>query len=330
MRSVLSLGLVSLCAALGLAARGAAADEAPPNRLAKIVAPFVDRQTLAVVHLDLMAFDAVKTIDAAAELFQMPEQQRVRMQADVAPISVISQTLQSGQTADMFLVVSMADVARSPYFVVMPVDQSTPAKAIAIEVRRDLEKQWGRPAAIEQIGEAVVVGGPATLERLKKAHHTQVDPALAASLAAAGKSSLTMAIIPSQELRGLFEAIVPALPSQLGGGPTKAFTRGFVWASIAVDLPPEEAAARVVVQSADAEAAAAFEREARKLLAGLGQVEQVREAIPDFDAQSKRLVPVASGDRLELELTEKNGGLTALAAIAGPVLRMLSGDGAGR
>ena len=90
-----------------------------------------------------------------------------------------------------------------------------------------------------------------------------------------------------------------------------------------IDLPPKAIAVRVVLQSADAEAAKLVEEEIRKLFAAFGEFPQFKE-MPKYDELSKRLVPTANGDRLTLELTEENGGLDALGAILPTFTRMLS------
>ena len=86
-----------------------AEDKSESDRLAKIVAPYLDGQTLVVAHLDLMAFDALPAVDVLAKLTTMPDQQRNNLQAQVVPINVISQSTPAGTAIDVFVVAGLAD-----------------------------------------------------------------------------------------------------------------------------------------------------------------------------------------------------------------------------
>jgi hypothetical protein len=297
--------------------------QSPSSRLQTIVAPYVDLQTLIVVHADLMAFEVPGTLDAFAKHFAWPDQLRDFMKAQAAPIEVVTQTLPSDSTADIFLVSSLLDIARVPFYMVLPLDNATPAGAIAVETRRDIEREFRRPVVTEHIGKASITGSPETIERLKKSAPV-ARPELAAAFAATVDSAVQIAVVPSVELRKLLGGIVPQLPSQLGGGATKTFTEGIAWAAIGVDLPPAEVAVHVIIQSTSPEAAAALEREMPRLLEAIGKLDNVRDSIKDFDELAKRLVPKASGDQLRLDLTEDDGGITALATLAGPIVRALT------
>ena len=256
-----------------------AEDKSESDRLAKIVAPYLDGQTLVVAHLDLMAFDALPAVDALAKLTTMPDQQRNNSQAQVVPINVISQSTPAGTAIDVFVVAGLADVARLPFFLVLPLDATTPANAISSEARRDIEKGWGRPLVSEPIGSALVTGSPETIDRLKKSQAVARGE-VAAAFQATGRSAIQLAFIPSAELRRLAENLVPELPKQLGGGSTKVFTQGIVWGAVGVDLPPKKFAVHVILQSVDAEAAAALEQELAKLFEAIGRLPQIQDSIP--------------------------------------------------
>lgn len=322
--------LVATCW-IALAAAGASvllAQEPAPDRVAKIVAPLVDEQTVAVIHGNLMAFDVATTIDLVARGLQWPEEVRDRLQVEFAPVQVVTQGLPETTAVDAILVISFSDLAQLPFFLVLPVDKTTPAKAIALEARRAISQSWRREVITEEIGETSITGAPATLERLKKAKAV-ARPEIAAAFQAAGQGGVQFAIVPSAAMRKLAESLAPKLPERLGGGPTKAFTQGIVWAAVGVDLPPKPIAVRVVLQSTNPEAATLLESEICKLFAALGEFPQFKEAVPKFGELSKRLVPTASGDRLTLELTNANGGLDALGAILPTFTRILSGTLAG-
>lgn len=327
MRMILVV-LASMVVVAGSTFSVLAEESSESDRLAKIVAPFIDAQTLVIVHVDLMAFDSAKSVDLLARLAQFADRDRDILQAKFVPINVISQSLPKGTTIDVFIVVGLADLARLPFFLVMPLDATTPANAIAVELRREIHNAWRQPLVSQQIGDALVTGSQESINRLKTSQ-TVARKEIAVAFQTAGQSAMQVAFVPSPELRGLAESILPKLPKQVGGGPTKAFTQGVVWAAVAVDLPPKRLAVRVVLQSINAAAAVSLERELSKLFEEVGLLPQIQEAIPEFAELSKGLLPKASGDQLQLELTEENKGIAALSIIE-PALRVLIESIAGR
>ena len=316
--------------AVALATCGVSGEErSESDRLASIVAPYIDGQTLVVVHIDLMAFDVAKAVELLARLVQFPDRDRDNLQAQFVPINVVSQSLPVGTAIDVFMVAGLADLARLPFFLVMPLDATTPANAIALEARRAIEKNWRQPLTSQQIGDALITGSQGTIDRLKKSPAV-ARKEIAAAFQTAGPSAMQVAFVPSPELRRLAETLLPQLPKQVGGGSTKVFTQGVVWAAVSVDLPPNNLAVRVVLQSTNADTAASLERELSKLLETIGQLPQIQEAIPAFAELSKRLLPKANGDQLQLELTEENNGLSAMVSIIAPTLRVLAASISGR
>jgi hypothetical protein len=311
--------LIFVAAALA-ALVGRAEDQRRDHALGQIVAPYVDGQTLIVASLDLMAFDAGETVDWLAKLVGMPDREHDKLRADAALVGVVTQTVSKDSPLDVLVVSSLSDIARMPFFIVLPTGKGSPAGAIAVELRRDLEKAWQRKLVSEQIGDALVTGTEETIERLRKSQAAE-RPDITAALEAARGSAMRLAFVPSAELRTLVEGIMPEqLPKQFGGGRTKAFTQGAQWVAAGLDLPPNSVAVRVTVQSVDAAAAAELDRELANLFEAIGQLPGVKD-IPDFGELFERLRPRASGDQLKLELTEENGGIAALTKVLGPVMQ---------
>ena len=179
--------LVVISLLTAFAAPAKAADEnLPDNRLGDIVAPYVDGQTFVVASLDLTAFDAGETIDWLAELVDMPDREHDKLRADAALVGVVTQTVPKDTPLDVFVVSSLADIARMPFFIVLPTGKGSPAAAIALEVRRDLEKAWQRKLLSEQVGDALVIGTEETIERVRKGQHTERPDITAALRAASG------------------------------------------------------------------------------------------------------------------------------------------------
>ncbi len=209
---VMLLSLASVCHA----------DEPLPS-LAESIAPYVDAQTVAVTHLDLAAFEVVGAVDLLAEFLHLPPKERDRLQALVVPINVFADTLPEGARADVFVVVSISDLANLPVFVVMPRKTNPAAAAIAMEVRRSLSEQFHTEVVMEQVGDALVTASPRTIERLKTAKPVE-RPEIAAAFTAAGPGALHLLIVPSADARRAIELLYPKLPEALGGGPTSQLT----------------------------------------------------------------------------------------------------------
>lgn len=332
-----SLGaLMGLMCAIGAGAALAEPDDA--QRLAAAVAPFVDNQTVAVVHVDLGGIDAVESITLLAKLFGLNERQHANLQGAIAPLGV----LPTGGAADVFAVVSMSDLRLTepqnkanggqpakapglPFFLVISVADGAPGSAIAAELKRDL----GPGVMMETIGQSIVLASERTLDRLKS-RPAQPRPEIAAALRALDGGAAHFLLVPPREARQLVELMWPRLPESLGGGPTKAFTQGVVWAAVGIDLPPAEPELRVAVQSTSAEAAATLEREVAALAKKLGEEAEVREAVPDFDELWKRLAPRAEGDLLLATLNEQHASLAEYAKLLEVLLRTASGGAASR
>lgn len=321
--------LVGLLCAIGAGAALADPDDA--QRLAGAVAPFVDGQTVAVVHIDLGSIDAAESITLLARLLGMDERSHAQAQGLVAPLGLLPDT----GHADVFVVVSLSDLRLGelpgaqqakpkglPFFVVVSLAADAPGSAIAVEIKRGM--LGADPSAVaEPMGEAIVVGSRRTVDRLK-ARPAVARPEIAQAIRSLDGAAAHLLLIPPPEARQLVELLWPRLPESLGGGPTKAFTQGVVWAGVGIDLPPAEPELRVVVQSTSTEAAATLERELAALAKKLGEGTEVREAVPNFDELWKRLAPHAEGDRLVATLNEKHASLAEYATLLKVLLRVAS------
>ncbi|HEY2840248.1 MAG TPA: hypothetical protein VGJ26_13920 [Pirellulales bacterium] len=299
--------------------------KAPPSA-AETLAPYVDAQTLVVAHVDLNAFEPMKTIDWLTGILGLSPRDRDNIQSQAAPISVVTQGLPKGQSVSVYVVISLSDIGRLPFFLVLPLDDHTPAIPIATEARRELEKAWNRKVASDRVGDALVVGSPETIERLKKAKPV-ARPEIDAALSAVDEGAVQIALIPSPDMRRLAEALLPEAPKQLGGGPTKTFTQGAVWAALSIDLPPHKVEARLVIQSVDAAAAVALDRRLATAIDAIAALPSVRDGAPNFAEVARRLVPKPDGDQLKIVLDEEEGDVTAGLKLLGPLLRVILNAG---
>ena len=120
----------------------------------------------------------------------------------------------------------------------------------------------------------------------------------------------------------MIDVLLPALPAEIGGGSTKTFTQGILWAAIGFDLPPEGTAVRVVVQSASADAAASLDRQLAVIRQMIGQRADVRDEVPNFGKLMAAGNAGRSGDRLVLEVSEDDGDLSEFSSLLAPLFKV--------
>ncbi len=317
--------LLALWITLSLGAVGIAGnEETDPRGLAKVVAPFVDNQTVAVFHVDLATFDALETVDLLAEFLHMDPADRDRLQADVAPISVVAQTLSADAHADVFAVVSVSDLASLPLFFVSPLDPGAVSPPIAVELRRALAGQFRAEVATEEIAGALVTGSTRTIERLKQKSAVE-RPEIAAAFAAAGETAAQILIVPTPDARRAIELLMPKLPESLGGGRTSQITRHLKWAAVGVNLPPGDTCVRVVVEAENSTSAESLVDSFSALIKGLEDRRVDGKDAVELDNLTARLAPQADGARLTVEVFPESGEAAKFGVLLSPLLKVARG-----
>lgn len=287
--------------------------------LAKIVAPFVDHQTLAVIHADLASFDAVETTDALAEFFHLSDDTRDFLQSEIAPITVVAQSLPPDAKFDMFFVVSFSDLAKVPLFIVMPLEGGAPAAPVALEIRHGLSGRFGTEIVSEEIHGALVTGTPQTLHRLKKLPPA-ARPEIETAFAAVGDSELQVLVVPSANARKALELIYPTLPAALGGGPTRDLTQKFEWLAVGVTLPPNDSGLRAVVQSTSEDAARQLGDSIGKLVSSLNQDTTLEAS--HAAKLTERIVPEIDGTRITIDVTAAVDEVADYGTLLAPLFTM--------
>lgn len=123
---------------------------------------------------------------------------------------------------------------------------------------------------------------------------------LATAFEAVGDAAAQVAVILPAGTDRVLEQLLPQLPDQLGGGSSDVVARGVRWAAIGIDPAPKPRV-RLVVQSENAEAAAALAARLGELAPRIAQSEEARTQIPDLDAVVSFLAAKVDGSRLILE-----------------------------
>jgi hypothetical protein len=296
-----------LALALTLAvAMPAAADTGAAAR-AKAIAPFIDGQTFAVARVDVKKLNAAGLIGAFGpyEGIDVAGAKELQTQAD----QWLSDFAAAGGR-EVYVVFSLTDVPNAPV-VIVPLGEKADAKALGDLLKKPLGF-WGGSRG-EKIGGAVVAGNDAAKARLRSLKPAD-RPELAAALDAAGDGAAQVALIPPPDLIRVFGEMMPTLPKEVGGAPSKPLTRGLKWAAVGLDLAPG-IALRLTAQAADAASAEALKEALAKALKALGEQKAVRAALPDID-KILGAAPEVAGDRVTLALDEKQAH-----ALLGPLVR---------
>jgi hypothetical protein len=100
--------------------------------------------------------------------------------------------------------------------------------------------------------------------------------------------------------------MLPRLPDEVGGGSGKMLADGVQWASLSIQFPPE-ASLSLVIQSRDADAAAALRGMIVSAFQLLGKQPQVRQRWPQVDDVARLLTPRLSGEQLTLSISQQDG-----------------------
>lgn len=144
-------------------------------------------------------------------------------------------------------------VGQSPMRFYVPEKEGLDQESLAewLALKQPLEKT-GDGYWILPIGDEVPVAeDPALIE-------TSADrlKAFDSAKESVADAPLKISIVPPAHVRRTLDELMPELPSNLGGGPSRVLTKGLLWAGIGVDL--KDLSVKAVIQSHDDSAAKQF------------------------------------------------------------------------
>jgi hypothetical protein len=156
----------------------------------------------------------------------------------------------------------------------------------------------------------VMIGGLETREAAARLEKTKPDPRpeLAAAFETAGDSAIQVLLLPPKYFKRVIEETMPQLPKEIGGGPANVLTKGLSWAALGINFTPQ-ITARLVIQSPDASSAAALSALLADVLKRVAALPVVKNPLPTFADVIPYLTPKAEGDKLVLNIDEKNAEL---------------------
>jgi len=261
---------------------------------AKAIAPFIDEQTVAVLHADLDAIDLDAMLKKADKIGKFEPKDKETAKAAAAEVL---DALKKAGAHDYYMVFSLADVPQSEPFSVIPVAKNGDPKAVADM----LKKMYAGPGTADLNG-CVVGAAAGTLERLAKLTPT-ARPEIAKAFAAADGGTAQMAFFATTDTRKVLEDTMPKLPPQLGGGSIQVLTRGLQWAVVRIDTDPN-VDVHLTVQAADNAAAKALLGLVDKAYKFLSEEDDFKSFLKEVPGLVEKLTPKVDDSRLVLDLKE--------------------------
>ena len=233
---------------------------------------------------------------------------------------------------------SLADIPRGQPYVVVPVAEGGNPRAVAGLLFSGKADGPTRPQQARQtnrkkpqnfnvyvckiVGSSVVAGRKRTVARIRQQFQRsqrKARPELAAAFQATGDKTSQLVVLLSEDHRRVISEMLPQLPQEVGGISGKEFVRGFRWAAVGIDAPPN-ASAHVVIHAQDEASAKAVQRLIGGGLKFLAKMPAVQTRVQNADDIATLLTPKIEGNRLKLSLTKENRGVQKLVGLLKPAL----------
>jgi hypothetical protein len=291
----------------------------PADELARRVAPIVDDEAFLVAHADLSAIDPRAAADSLLSL--LPEGAPKSSIQEVRGFSekflpLASQWhkdfLRAGGR-DAYLVLSMRNVPMSWGMLAIPLGDKADANALkGLFLTGRPQAPASRPEMMETCavaGGMLLIGSPRMIEASTAALEGNSPPRARKELQAAFRSCADAQVqalfLPSRDIRRGLEELLPELPKEVGAGPVTAFTRGVLWASAGINISPRPGV-KAMAQSEDANYAAAMAALASKALKAASEDGELKRLFAGPSDLMPLLTPKAQGDRVVLDLSDKD------------------------
>jgi hypothetical protein len=273
------------------------------------IAPYVDQQTVLVARIDTAAVDVPAIRKWMEDGLKASGNGAQDLSGPVTSFTNAAEKwlgdFRKAGGGTLYIIVNFAEQPDDAIFLAAPLKAGTDSKAV--EAALASIKPQGMQSAV--INQTVFVAGARMLERLPQFKPTP-RPDLAQALADAGNAPITAAIVPSDEIRKVFEAMSPKLPEELGGGPITIVTGGLRRATLTLEMPPT-AAMSLKIQSLDAASAQSFATLLRNLIQ-MARQEAVKGGLgPQFNMLTAKLDPQVAGDQISFNLKSDNSSQAA-------------------
>ncbi len=302
---------------LSVASAAVAQDASPVLR-------FIDAEAVAVVRLRIDKLDTDQAVAAVGRIagagsVASAEQRQLIEQSARTVLQPIDSLRRAG-ARDLFVVLSLADISpQGGPFAVLTTAPGADAKGLAQRLESLVESLLGFPpdVAIEPVGDAVLIGRKATLQRL---HREPMRPRSDAQAALAGDDApLQAVLLLSADQRRAIREMLPEWPALLGGGSTAPLSEGFSWARVSLELKPE-LKVQLLIETRDSRSAQALHAMMGRLWTAVKRRPELRTLGIDVEKLLSAVRLTQDGSRLRAEFKESDAPIVA-AVLASPVLQ---------
>jgi hypothetical protein len=291
----------------------------------KLIAPLLGEQTYLVVHIDVARFNEEAVAKAVLPL--VPEDLRADLGDALQGFKKFQAAFTQAGGGELVVLFDVEELP-NPSYVYVPLSEKADAAALTRLLHETLP--LGRGIKVQKAGNLLAAGPEAALKRLGGRREPLAREGLAEALKAAGDTGAQVLLLPTRDQRRVIEEVVPRLPREFGGIPSKQLTRGLRWAALGLDAQPKPSL-KLTVQCADATAAQTVNALMVAGVQALGNVtfkgedKPVRELFPaEYAAVVKALRPEVKDDRLTVSVDDPVT-LRAALARADDVMARLSG-----
>jgi hypothetical protein len=203
---------------------------------------------------------------------------------------------------EIYVIFSLADLPPGPPLVIVPLATGTGAKTVRAVLDSVLDFKHS-PFETFTSGQAFIAGSTEARKRIQSGKPA-ARPELAKAFAAAGDTTAQLLLLPTPDTRRIIDELLPALPTQLGGGSTRPLTHGLLWAAAGVDLPPKPSL-RLLLQSPDADSAGALRDLLPRLLKAIVELREVRDFLPGIGRLPEAFDLQVEENQLKLSTKDK-------------------------
>ncbi|HZL37746.1 MAG TPA: hypothetical protein VFC78_20685 [Tepidisphaeraceae bacterium] len=197
------------------------------------VAPFLDDNTFFVARVDASAMDLKSQQDwllsamdlASKDKAEIAEAKKDLPKALDEESAWVARFRKAGGKR-LYMAMSLSDLPKYGPFVVVPLNKGEDAAGlIALFSRAGAQSQpaGARSEGAARVGDAVVFGELAIIDRLRTMPAAKPRPELSLAMAAAGNAPVRMVLIPSDSLRIRLEELLPTMPDELAAARPRSF-----------------------------------------------------------------------------------------------------------
>lgn len=283
----------------------ALAGDQPASDLAKKIAPLMEPQTFAVVHVQLDKLDHTALVKLATKIADLKPLEATMLEL---PLNIGLTTLKKNGAKEVFGVFSLEGFPFEPGFAAIPVADEATGKNIATALKNFLQLKSPQEAAlVHDINGFVLIAGKNTVQRLTKLQPAAVSH-LDKALAAFPKADARLAVVLPDALRKSLGELIPQFPAELGGSKTVPLLKGFQFFAAGVTITPN-LSVEAVLKASDAKTAGSIRA---VLLEGMNWFKNLvkKEALePSLAVHVEKavtlLTPKQDKDQLTWTLTEE-------------------------